>query len=214
MSIANTYGVFLHRLNVCACKWHSKMTHYTLENHRNVSEEVCDLQNSYNLTVGLMFHSADIFRTSSPGDSILSNPAPEMGAKRAARLWRRFATKGDATRHPALRKVALLHVWEDAGVWAHRGHPFGVHLRPAPEAVSCAFCIPSSPGSLEGEAAVWGCGRRHSPPSRVPTSSQRRATVAAAWGILVYWHGRKCPISQLERSYCLKTSISLLGSLY
>ena len=114
-----------------------------------------DLKNSYNLTVGLMFHSEDSFRTSSPGDSILSNPAPEMGARRGARLWRRFAAKGDATRHPVLRKVALLHVGEDAGVWAHRGHPFRVHLRSGgPFPVFFASRAPV--GSLEGEAAVSG----------------------------------------------------------
>ena len=75
-----------------------------------------------------MFYSAEILRTSSPGDSISSSPErtaqrkqedePEILQQRAGSLNIKRLLLIE-NRHPKLRNLAFSYVLEDAMVWAH-----------------------------------------------------------------------------------------------
>ena len=104
----------------------------------------------------VIFNSVGIFRTSSLGDSILSNPERTTRSQGRSQVIQKFCNKGqvvwtskdyywlEKTRYPKLRNSVLFYVWEDARVWVHRRHSFDMHLSSLGP-VTCVFHILSFP---------------------------------------------------------------------
>ena len=78
-----------------------------------------------------MFYSAEIFRTSSLGGNISSNPERTAPRRRGGKpdnigvLQQRTGSLNirrlllKQTRYPKLRNLVLFYAWEEARVWAH-----------------------------------------------------------------------------------------------
>ena len=87
-----------------------------------------------------MFYSAEIFRTSSLGGNISSNPERTALRRRGGKpdnigvLQQRTGSLNirrlllKQTRYPKLRNLVLFYAWEEARVWAHWNHSFDRHL--------------------------------------------------------------------------------------
>ena len=151
------------------------------------------------------FYSVGIFRTSSPGDSISSNPersAPRRLGEESGYI--EVCYKGQVvwtskaflwikkTRYLKLRNLALFYIWEDTKVWAHWNRSLHVHLSYLGP-VSCDF---SHPKFLSAHRREWlqlmaarSC--RYSSPSWVPW----RAGIADDCDIPAYCNGRKYSLS-------------------
>ena len=141
-----------------------------------------------------------IFRTSSPGGSISSNPEKTALRRQGGELIRLLLIK--KTRYVNLSNLMLLCVWEDASVWSHWNHSFVIYLSYL-GLVSCVSITWVSSGLTAGSgcnliAARW----------QVFFSSW--CTHSCGWWLwlqllmtvtsFAYWYGRKYSIYQVPKT--------------